>query len=190
MNLLLAAIDINQSYDPNWIGEHAFGFWFLIAFVAICIADVIIKYVLKTSFSEIIWSAAAKHPTLIMGGCIATFGIAYLVRDQYLLVLLVGLAGGHLFSGISPTPVILVTTPAAVAEVARILPPLAAVAVIEAPAAVDRETLPLPAAARLPPEGTIGVTTPPPITIPPMRPFPPPAPRMPERSSTPPPPLL
>lgn len=86
-----------------WIADHPFGVLFLFIFCGLAVYDLYLKYKKNTSISEDTWLACSTHPTLIMAGTLATIGVGWLVRDLWGLVLLAGLLGGHLFSGIAPT---------------------------------------------------------------------------------------
>ena len=52
----------------------------------------------KRSISAWVWAKTAAHPIIMVFGCFAFLGIAYLVRDEWIIVCLTGLLAGHLFA--------------------------------------------------------------------------------------------
>lgn len=74
-----------------------FGVAFLVAYALAIALDLLLVFTGHTSISLGTWIATEAHPTLIAAGILATCEIAYLVRDDWRMVLFQGLMGGHLF---------------------------------------------------------------------------------------------
>ena len=85
----------------HWIADHLAGVVTISIFVLAVIVDICLKFSGRISISEYIWMTTGQHPTLYSLGLFLTFGICYMVRDEWAMVMLAAYCGGHLFSGIT-----------------------------------------------------------------------------------------
>ena len=88
------------SWFAQWTYDHSFnlGLWFVLIMSSAIAADMTMVEILNTdSISWRTWVATQAHPTLIAAGVLFTLLVGYLVRTSWVLVLFMGIMGGHLF---------------------------------------------------------------------------------------------
>lgn len=79
--------------------QKLWGNLFLVLLSIGIVVDVLIVVGLGwESISGHVWDACLAHPTLMVGGTLATIGVCRLVSHRWGLVFLAGFLGGHLFT--------------------------------------------------------------------------------------------
>lgn len=84
----------------RWTEEYGFQlgliFCLIMGFAISC--DMTMVMILKTdSISWRSWVTTQEHPTLIAAGMLFTVGVCWLIRTSWVLVMFMGIMGGHLF---------------------------------------------------------------------------------------------
>lgn len=88
------------SWAQEWTARRGkqLGFLFVLLMGAAIACDMVMVEGLGTdSISWRTWVATQDHPTLIAAGILFTLLVCWLVRTSWVLVMFMGIMGGHLF---------------------------------------------------------------------------------------------